>query len=156
MGSNPFDMYGSFILKGGVVHSIMWRGRPSTRVLTSFFLAESSSLHTVPLEIPILAPTCSWWRSRRSASLSASYSARSRKMGSLFRQGSGISFFTFDSPSIRTRFGILPSPFPHLWCHLCLFLLICVYPYYVILHGKVYKLLCIISKLDMCIITKKR
>jgi len=86
----------------------MYTGLPWLRAWAVFFLALCTSLHTVPLETPILCPASSWDSPSKSTSRKASSSAISKNIGSKFLGGLGVKLFVGGViPNIK-GFGNLP------------------------------------------------
>ena len=96
-------------------YDVICMGLPWVKASAVFFLALCTSLHTVPLEIPILCPASSCDNPSRSTSLEASNSATSIMTGSRFPAGFGVRLFTGETIPIVIGFGNLP-----LLPHLCL------------------------------------
>lgn len=92
----------------------MYIGLSSLRAWAVFLLALWTSLHTVPLETPILFPASSCDKPSRSTSLKASSSAISRNMGLRFLGGLGIKLLMDGDILSITGFGSLPL-LPHLY-----------------------------------------
>jgi hypothetical protein len=96
-------------------YDVICMGLPWVKASAVFFLALCTSLHTVPLETPILCPASSCDNPSRSTSLEASNSATSIMTGSRFPAGFGVRLFTGETTPNVIGFGNLP-----LLPHLCL------------------------------------
>jgi len=96
-------------------YDVICMGLPWVKASAVFFLALCTSLHTVPLETPILCPASSCDNPSRSTSLEASNSATSIMTGSRFPAGFGVRLFTGETTPNMIDFGNLP-----LLPHLCL------------------------------------
>jgi len=88
-------------------------GLPSLRAWAVFLLALWTSLHTVPLETPILCPASSCDRPSRSTRRKASSSASSSIIGSNLCGGFGVNSFTGGVIPNMIGLGSLPL-LPHL------------------------------------------
>lgn len=89
-------------------YDVICIGLPWVKARTVFFLALCTSLHTVPLEIPIFCPASSCDNLSRSTSLEASNSATSITMGSRFPAGFGVRLFAVGITPSVIGFGNLP------------------------------------------------
>jgi hypothetical protein len=125
-------------------YDVICIGLPCVKASAVFFLALCTSLHTVPLETPILCPASSCDNPSRSTSLEASNSATSIMTGSKFPAGFGVRLFTGETTPNVIGFGNLPL-LPHL-C-LCRHMILSVFSILEIYCGvrNFYIFLCIIT-----------
>jgi len=105
-------------------YDVICMGLPWVKARAVFFLALCTSLHTVPLETPILCPASSCDNPSRSTSLEASNSATSIMTGSRFPAGFGVRLFTGETTPNVIGFGNLPL-LPHL--RLCRHMILSVF-----------------------------
>lgn len=89
-------------------YDVICVGLPWVRASAVFFLALCTSLHTVPLDTPILCPASSCDNPSRSTSLKASNSAISITMGSKFPAGFGVRLLAGGIAPSVIGFGNLP------------------------------------------------
>jgi hypothetical protein len=89
-------------------YDVICMGLPWVKASAVFFLALCTSLHTVPLDTPILCPASSCDNPSRSTSLEASNSATSIMTGSRFPAGFGVRLFAGGITPNVIGFGNLP------------------------------------------------